>query len=178
MTGVQTCALPISIIWPNPEFDNEITVWGPEVKSLVERYLNQMMDELRVLPGPNGGAMVEAVDLVVPHQANRTMVTTLATQAGLKEDQLYFNIDRVGNASAASIPIAIHDAVADGVIDRAMRVFTPGFGAGAVAGYAILRIDPDIVVPEVTHSIEAHDDHHTPPARAFSWEDVQEAFGS
>ena len=167
-----------SIIWPNPEFDNEITVWGPEVKSLVERYLNQMMDELRVLPGPNGGAMVEAVDLVVPHQANRTMVTTLATQAGLKEDQLYFNIDRVGNASAASIPIAIHDAVADGVIDRAMRVFTPGFGAGAVAGYAILRIDPDIVVPEVTHSIEAHDDHHTAPARAFSWEDVQEAFGS
>ena len=35
-----------SIIWPNPEFDNDITVWGPEVKALVERYLIQMMDEL------------------------------------------------------------------------------------------------------------------------------------
>ena len=36
-----------SIIWPNPEFDNDITVYGPEVKSLVQRYLAQMIDELR-----------------------------------------------------------------------------------------------------------------------------------
>ena len=39
-----------SIIWPNPEFDNDITVYGPEVKALVERYLVQMMGELRALP--------------------------------------------------------------------------------------------------------------------------------
>jgi 3-oxoacyl-(acyl-carrier-protein) synthase III len=160
-----------SIIWPNPEFDNDITVWGPEVKALVERYLVQMMDELRALPGPDGGAMVEAIDLVVPHQANRTMVVQLATQAGLSEDQLYFNIDRVGNASAASIPIAIHDAVADGVLDRPMRIFTPGFGAGAVAGYAIMRIDPAIVVPESIHSSEPSGP--SMPARAFSWEDAE-----
>ena len=41
-----------SIIWPNPEFDNNITVYGPEVKALVERYLDQMMGELRALPVP------------------------------------------------------------------------------------------------------------------------------
>jgi 3-oxoacyl-[acyl-carrier-protein] synthase III len=139
-----------SIIWPNPEFDNDITVWGPEVRSLVDRYLKQMMGELRDLPAPDGatGPLVDAIDLVVPHQANRTMVVKLAKQAGLSEDQLYFNIDRVGNMSAASIPVAIHDAVTDGVIDRPMRVFTPGFGAGAVAGYAVLRVDPAIIVPE------------------------------
>ena len=45
----------------------------------------------------------------------------------------------------ASIPLAIHDAVRDGVIRRPMRIFTPGFGAGAVAGYAVLRIDPAVV---------------------------------
>ena len=161
-----------SIIWPNPEFDNDITVWGPEVKALVERYLVQMMDELRTLPGPGGRSMVETIDLVVPHQANRTMVVQLATQAGLAEDQLYFNIDRVGNASAASIPIAIHDAVADGVIDRPMRIFTPGFGAGAVAGYGIMRIDPAIVVPETIHSSESSGGPSA-PARAFSWEDAE-----
>ena len=44
-----------SIIWPNPEFDNNITVYGPEVKALVERYLTQMMGELRALPDPDGG---------------------------------------------------------------------------------------------------------------------------
>ncbi len=161
-----------SIIWPNPEFDNDITVWGPEVKALVERYLVQMMDELRTLPGPGGRSMVETVDLVVPHQANRTMVVQLATQAGLAEDQLYFNIDRVGNASAASIPIAIHDAVVDGVIDRPMRIFTPGFGAGAVAGYGIMHIDPAIVVPETIHSSESSGGPSA-PARAFSWEDAE-----
>ena len=163
-----------SIIWPNPEFDNDITVWGPEVKALVERYLIQMMDELRTLKTRDGGAMVDAIDLVVPHQANRTMVIQLATQAGLSEDQLYFNIDRVGNASAASIPIAIHDAVADGVIDRPMRIFTPGFGAGAVAGYGIIHIDPAIVVPETIHtSVSSDDGWASAPARAFSWEDAE-----
>ena len=53
----------------------------------------------------------------------------------------------MGNASAASIPLAINDAVHDGVIDKPMRIFAPGFGAGAVAGYAVLRIDPAIVAP-------------------------------
>jgi 3-oxoacyl-(acyl-carrier-protein) synthase III len=170
-----------SIIWPNPEFDNDVTVWGPEVKALVQRYLVQMMGELRALPGPDGdgGAMVDFIDLVVPHQANRTMVTDLATQAGLTEDQLYFNIDRVGNISAASIPIAIYDAVADGVIDRPMRIFTPGFGAGAVAGYAVVRIDPAVVVPEQPERpLDRQTDAGTAPAtRASSVEDVRQAFG-
>jgi len=140
-----------SIIWPNPEFDNDITVWGPEVRSLVERYLVQMMGELQSLPDPGGGegGMVDAIDIVVPHQANRNMVVELGERAGLSGDRMYFNIDKVGNVSAASIPIAISDAVAEGVIDRPMRVFAPGFGAGAVAGYAVLRLDPSIVQPEV-----------------------------
>jgi 3-oxoacyl-(acyl-carrier-protein) synthase III len=167
-----------SIIWPNPEFDNDITVWGPEVKALVERYLGQMTGELRSLPDPDGndGALVDAIDLVVPHQANRTMVTQLATQAGIGEDQLYFNIDRVGNISAASIPIAIADAVADGVIDRPMRIFAPGFGAGAVAGYAILRIDPEIVVPADPDRVLTEDGG--PETRATSTQDMQVAFGA
>jgi 3-oxoacyl-[acyl-carrier-protein] synthase III len=56
--------------------------------------------------------------------------------------------------SAASIPIALHDAVRDGVISRPARVFAPGFGAGAVGGYAVLRIDPAIVADEVLLDIE------------------------
>lgn len=137
-----------SIIWPNPEFDNNITVYGPEVKALVQRYLVQMMDELKALPDGEGdrGSLLDAIDMVVPHQANKTMVTKAAESAGLDPGRLYFNIDRVGNVSAASIPLAIADAVREGVIDRPMRVFTPGFGAGAVAGYAVMRVDPSIVV--------------------------------
>jgi 3-oxoacyl-[acyl-carrier-protein] synthase-3 len=76
------------------------------------------------------------------------MVIDLAKAAGLSPDQLYFNIEQVGNASSASIPLAIHDAVRDGVIKKPTRVFAPGFGAGAVAGYAVLRIDPAVIAPD------------------------------
>jgi 3-oxoacyl-[acyl-carrier-protein] synthase III len=136
-----------SIIWPNPEFDNNLTVYGPQVKALVQRYLAQMIDELGRLPHPDGaaGSLLDAVDLVVPHQANRTMVLQYARAAGIAPERLYFDIDRVGNTSSASIPIAIWDAVQDGVIDAPKRIFAPGFGAGAVGGYVVMRLDPAVV---------------------------------
>ncbi len=137
-----------SIIWPNPEFDNDLTVYGPEVKALVERYLDQMMGELGALATPDGGALLDGIDIVVPHQANKNMVAGSAVAAGLPLDRLYFNVEKVGNVSAASIPLAIFDAVREGAIDRPMRVFTPAFGAGAVGGYTVIRIDPAIVVLE------------------------------
>jgi 3-oxoacyl-[acyl-carrier-protein] synthase III len=164
-----------SIIWPNPEFDNDITVYGPEVKSLAGRYLVQMIGELRDL------GVLDDVDLVVPHQANKTMVTELACDAGLSADQLYFNIENVGNVSAASIPIAIHDAVADGVIDRPMRVFAPGFGAGAVGGYAVLTIDPAVVAAADGHDGGSNGDRRAadePATAGSSPDDVWAAFGS
>jgi 3-oxoacyl-[acyl-carrier-protein] synthase III len=136
-----------SIIWPNPDFDNNITVYGPEVRVMARRYFAQMVDELRAMPHPEGGAgsYLDAVDLVVPHQANKTMVTRIAAATGVAPERLYFNIDRVGNTSSASIPLAIHDAVADGVIDRPMRIFAPGFGAGAVGGYVVMLLHPEVV---------------------------------
>jgi 3-oxoacyl-[acyl-carrier-protein] synthase-3 len=139
-----------SILWPNPAFANNVTVFGPEVKALAGRYLRQMLDDIRALPDPDGVAesLLASIELIVPHQANKTMVIDLATAAGLSPDQLYFNIERVGNASSASIPLAIDDAVRDGVITAPTRVFAPGFGAGAVAGYAVLRIDPAVIAPD------------------------------
>jgi 3-oxoacyl-[acyl-carrier-protein] synthase III len=144
-----------SIIWPNPEFDNDITVYGPEVKSLVQRYLAQMIDELGALRDPDdlGRTLLASIELIVPHQANKTMILNVARKAGLSADQLYFNIETMGNVSAASIPIAVHDAVRDGVITRPTRVFAPGFGAGAVGGYAVMRIDPAVVADEVVLDI-------------------------
>ena len=163
-----------SIIWPNPEFDNDLTVYGPEVKALVERYLDQMMGELRALKAPDGGSLLDAIDIVVPHQANKSMVAKSATAAGLDGEHLYFDVETVGNVSAASIPIAIHDAVREGAIDHPMRVFTPAFGAGAVGGYTVIRVDPAIVVPEGAQEAELLT---APTEGAGSLEDVRAAFG-
>jgi 3-oxoacyl-[acyl-carrier-protein] synthase-3 len=173
-----------SIIWPNPEFDNAITVYGPEVKSLVARYLAQMLDELGAQPDPDqpGRTLLESIELIVPHQANKTMILNLAGKAGLSADQLYFNVDKMGNVSAASIPIAVYDAVRDGVITRPTRIFAPGFGAGAVGGYAVMRIDPAIVADEVVLDVQETQRDGSPPAppgrvTANTTDDVRTAFG-
>ena len=170
-----------SILWPNPEFDNNITVFGPQVKALAGRYLTQMIEEISALPHPDGGAgsLLDSIDLIVPHQANKTMVIQLAERAGLSADQLYFNIEQVGNTSSASIPLAIHDAVRDGVITEPVRIFAPGFGAGAVAGYAVMRVDPAVVAvqgPPAPHQDETEASKPTPTERTPASEDMREAF--
>jgi len=156
-------------------------VYGPEVKKLAGRYLEQMIGELKVLPDPDGvkGSLLESIDLIVPHQANKTMVTDLALQAGLSEDSLYFNVETVGNASSASIPLAIHDAVRDGVIKEPTRIFAPGFGAGAVAGYCVMRIDPAVVAIEGEGAVVvgAPSSANAQPVRQPSLDDTQLAFG-
>jgi 3-oxoacyl-(acyl-carrier-protein) synthase III len=167
-----------SIIWPNAEFDNDITVYGPEVKSLVQRYLIQMLEELGALPDPDdpGRTLLEGIELIVPHQANKTMILNLAGKAGLSADQMYFNVDKMGNVSAASIPIAVYDAVRDGVISRRTRIFAPGFGAGAVGGYAVMHIDPAIVTDEVV--LDILQESAAPPLVAGgTTDDMLAAFG-
>ena len=140
-----------------------------------------MIDELKMLPDPDGveASLLESIDLIVPHQANKTMVTDLAMKAGLSSDSLYFNIEKVGNASSASIPLAIHDAVRDGVITEPVRIFAPGFGAGAVAGYSVMRIDPAVVAME-SHSQPvggAAFHERSRPRGERSSDDVKLAFG-
>jgi 3-hydroxy-3-methylglutaryl CoA synthase len=115
----------------------------------------------------------------VPHQANKTMVIQLAERAGLSADQLYFNIEQVGNTSSASIPLAIHDAVRDGLITTPMRIFAPGFGAGAVAGYAVMRIDPAVVAVQgtaVAHEEGTEAPRPTPAEPMPASEEMREAF--
>src|SRR5947209_12070405 len=159
-----------------------MTVYGPHVKALAGRYLAQMIEELKGLPNPDGreGTLLDAIDLIVPHQANKTMVIQLAERAGLTPDQLFFNIEQVGNTSSASIPLAIHDAVRDGVVTAPVRIFAPGFGAGAVAGYAVLRVDPAVVAvagsPTSAGAAYGAGAGAGERAGASTSEDVQEAF--
>ena len=140
-----------SIIWPNHDYDNDITVYGPEVKDLVKRYLDQMMSELTELKSVKGGkALIDDIDVIVPHQANKTMIIDIAVPQGIKAEDIYFNITEVGNASAASIPIAMADAVYDKAVTKRSLIFAPGFGAGAVGGYVVMWLDPAVVAPEDT----------------------------
>lgn len=79
------------------------------------------------------------VDLFVPHQANIRIIRAAADRMGLPMDRVLVNVDRYGNTSAASIPIALTEAWREGRIREGSVVVTVGFGAGLTWGANVLR---------------------------------------
>ena len=70
------------------------------------------------------------VDLMIPHQANIRIIEATAKHAGMPMDKVYVNVDRYGNTSAASVAIALDEAVRTGRLQPGMRVLLVAFGAG------------------------------------------------
>lgn len=94
------------------------------------------------------GWTVGEVDRFVGHQANIRILNTVAKQLGLPADSLVVNIERTGNTSAASIPLALVDGVRDGSLRPGDRVLLAAFGAGFTWGATGLRW-PDVPVEAV-----------------------------
>jgi len=74
----------------------------------------------------------------VPHQANLRVLQTFARLARVEWKRVFVNIDRYGNTGAATIPLALHEAAADGIIRDERATLLVGFGAGATAGAVVL----------------------------------------
>lgn len=85
------------------------------------------------------GATAADVDLVVPHQANLRIIQLLAERLGVGMDRVFVNIDRYGNTSAGTIPLALDEAVRGGRIRRGNLVLLPVFGGGLTWGATLLR---------------------------------------
>ncbi|MCP9450135.1 MAG: ketoacyl-ACP synthase III [Nitrospira sp.] len=82
---------------------------------------------------------VEDIDLYVPHQANVRILTAVTERLGLPPEKMMFNLDRYGNTSAASIPIALDEAVRTGRIKEGSMVMLGAFGAGLTWASAMIR---------------------------------------
>lgn len=76
------------------------------------------------------GLVGEQVDVLIPHQANIRIIEATAKHANIPMEKVYVNVDRYGNTSAASIPIALDEAVREGRIQPGMTVLLVAFGAG------------------------------------------------
>jgi len=76
------------------------------------------------------GLTADQIDLLIPHQANVRIIDATAKHAGIPADKVYINVDRYGNTSAASIPIALDECVRDGRIKQGDIVLLVAFGAG------------------------------------------------
>lgn len=79
------------------------------------------------------------IDLLIPHQANVRIIEATAKHAGIGMDRVFVNVDRFGNTSAASIPIALNDAIEQGRLKEGMTVLFAAFGAGFTWGSLIAR---------------------------------------
>jgi len=83
---------------------------------------------------------VDDVDMVIPHQVNSRIIISAAEKAGLPMEKVYINIDRYGNTSAASIPLAMHEARAAGKIGPGSLLLLVAFGAGVTWAGTVLRL--------------------------------------
>ena len=106
----------------------------------VFRFAVEVVEQsIRQLLEAEGLESVNDVDLVVCHQANARIIDFVAKRLGAREGLFFKNMDRYGNTSAASIPIALDELVQSGTLRPGMRVLTVGFGGGLTWAGALLR---------------------------------------
>jgi 3-oxoacyl-[acyl-carrier-protein] synthase-3 len=85
------------------------------------------------------GLQIEDVDYLVPHQANIRIIEAAAKRLKLPMEKVKVNLDRYGNMSAASIPVALDEAIKEGKVNKGDHVVLVGFGGGLTWGAALIR---------------------------------------
>lgn len=87
---------------------------------------------------------IEDIDYFIPHQSNLRMIDALAQRINIQKEKVISNIQLFGNMSAASIPVAIRDAVDNGEIKLPATIIISAFGAGMTAANAIIKLSNNI----------------------------------
>jgi 3-oxoacyl-[acyl-carrier-protein] synthase-3 len=82
---------------------------------------------------------ISQVKCIIPHQANRRIIDAVADRLGATQEQLFVNLDRYGNTSAASVAIALDEAVSSGRVERGDLILMVAFGAGLTWGAAVIE---------------------------------------
>ena len=85
------------------------------------------------------GKTVDDVDVYVPHQANVRIIDHAAKKLGVPKEKTIVNVDRYGNTSSGSIPLALADAADDGRLEPGRLVLLTGMGAGLTWGSALIE---------------------------------------
>jgi 3-oxoacyl-[acyl-carrier-protein] synthase-3 len=85
------------------------------------------------------GRTVDEVDVYVPHQANKRIIDYAAKKLGIPDEKVVVNVDRYGNTSSGSIPLALADAATDGRLREGELVLMTGMGAGLTWGSALIE---------------------------------------
>jgi 3-oxoacyl-[acyl-carrier-protein] synthase-3 len=115
--------------------EHTITMNGKEVFKIAVR----SMEEISRQALEEAGVTIEQVSLVVPHQANKRIIVALAERLGVPMERVMVNLEKYGNTSAASIPVALDEARKQGRIKAGDIVLINAFGAGFAWGASVIR---------------------------------------
>ena len=128
----QNCPL----VEPREEKPQFIQMNGKEVYRFVARVLPEYVEQLIA----NSGMKNEDIDYLIPHQANLRIIQAVQERLGYSDEKVVTNIERFGNTSAASIPLALVESVERGKVKLGSTAILTGFGAGMTWGGAIVRL--------------------------------------
>ncbi|MEO5344939.1 MAG: ketoacyl-ACP synthase III [Magnetococcus sp. YQC-9] len=112
-----------------------IRMQGNEVFKQAVKAMESCVDETLVA----NQIVKEQVDWLVPHQANIRIIQSMAKRLGMSMDRVAVTVDRHGNTSAASVPLALDEVVRAGLIQAGQRVMMVAFGGGFTWGSALVR---------------------------------------
>jgi 3-oxoacyl-[acyl-carrier-protein] synthase-3 len=115
--------------------DHYLKMAGREIFKHAVRSMAEAADVALQQAGLTG----EDVDLLIPHQANMRIIDATAKYASIPSEKVVVNVDRYGNMSSASIPVAFDEAVESGRLRPGMNVLTVTFGAGLTWGATVVR---------------------------------------
>jgi len=128
----QNCPL----VEPCDERVSKITMNGKEVYKFAARTIPQFVSEMV----EKAGLQAKDIDYLVPHQANLRIIQAIQERLGYTDEQVVVNIEKYGNTSAASIPLALAESVEQGKLKLGSTAILCGFGAGMTYGGAIVRL--------------------------------------
>lgn len=119
---------------------------GPEVFKFATRTMSKSVRQaVRA-----SGLELDDIDMIIPHQANTRIIELAARFLRMPLDKFYINVDRYGNTSAASIPLALCEALEDGSVKDGDNMVLVGFGAGLTWAAAVVKMGVTESEPELT----------------------------
>jgi 3-oxoacyl-[acyl-carrier-protein] synthase-3 len=135
------------------------TEWQFEGQEIFKKAVHGMASACEEALGKIGKTAAD-VDLVVPHQANMRIIEAVAKKAGVPMERVYVNVQRYGNMSAATVPVALCEALEESRVEPGALLLMPSFGAGLTFTGHVVRWGQR-VTPLGTSDVELPPNHQT-----------------
>ena len=127
------------------------TEWDFDGQEIFKRAVHGMVQASQAVM-QKCGVTPDDIDLVVPHQANLRIIEAVVQRAGLPMDKVMLTVQRYGNMSAATVPVALNDALVEGRVKPGALILMPAFGAGLTMCSHLVRwgerVTPIATIPD------------------------------